>query len=72
MTATCDCGYPETRHRSGSGHDPYCPCHAEWANPPKPCKASQYCGNTATTTRYNGVHNVPVCEACAAEHDEQE
>jgi hypothetical protein len=26
----CDCGYPQRRYRSGSGHDPYCPQHEKW------------------------------------------
>ena len=38
----------------------------------EPCVNGPHCGNRATTTRYNGVRNVSLCEACAAEHDEQE
>lgn len=37
-----------------------------------PCSNARRCGNRATTVRYNGVRNVRMCEACAAEHDEQE
>jgi hypothetical protein len=35
------------------------------------CQSSHYCGNAAITARHDGIREIPMCESCAAEYDEQ-